>query len=467
MTEETKHSHESAEETHVDESGEKQFEFVEEPTFEITEKEDCAYEVKVSIATANEAKLSEEVFEDLRHEAEVPGFRRGRAPRKLIERKFSKAVHNDVEGRLVQAAFTKLLKDKEFKPMGVPDIDGLEDRAEGAPLTFTLKFEVEPKVELGKYRGIEIERPIYPVTDALIDRSISGMQSRFAIYETVEDAEAQDTDQLVISFVGKVDGEEFAGGKAENYPYILGSKRFFPEFEAALLGAKAGATVTCQITFPDDYNAEHLAGKTADFSITISEIKRHKLPEWNDDLAKQVGYEDATQGRAKIAEQLRERLDEESKEIAQDRALKTIVESSKFDLPQTLIKSMANELFEERVDEFRTMHMPAAQIMEREHELREESQERALSTIKIWTAMSEIAEAEGIEVTDEDFEKEALSMSARTGVAVDSVAKFLGDETRRGSYARRILHAKVLEVILSHAQITDKESSPEEESEEK
>ena len=466
MTEDAKHAHES-EETHVDESAENQFEFVEEPTFEITAKEDCAYEVKVSIATANEAKLSEDVFEELRHEAEVPGFRRGRAPRKLIERKFSKAVHNDVEGRLVQAAFTKLLKDNELKPIGVPDIDGLEDRAEGAPLTFTLKFEVEPKVELGKYRGIEVERPIYPVTDALIDRSISGMQSRFALYEVVEDAEAQDTDQLVITFVGTIDGEEFAGGKAENYPYVLGSKRFFPEFEAALQGAKPGATVTCQITFPDDYNADHLRGKTADFSITVSEIKRRKLPEWNDELAKQVGYEDAAQGRTKIAEQLRERLDEESKEIAQDRALKTIIDSSKFEIPQTLIKSMTNEIFEERVDELRTMRMSAAQILEQEPALRVEAMDRAVSTIKTWTAMSEIADAEGIEVTDEDFEKEAVSMSARTGVAVDSVAKFLGDETRRGTYARRILHAKVMDVILSHAQITDKETSPEESSEEK
>ncbi|MCX5759792.1 MAG: trigger factor [Candidatus Hydrogenedentes bacterium] len=257
----------------AEEGGEDEFKFVEEPAFEIDHKGDCLYEVKVSIPPANERKLAADTFDELQHEAELPGFRRGRVPRKLIERKFAKVVRNDVEGKLVKAAVVKLIKEKDLKPTGVPEVVDYEKndhRQADDPIAFTLKFEVGPRVDLCKYRGVSVERPLYIVQDKDTEDAIKTLQSRYSVFDAVEGAEAADGDQAIISFKGLIDGAEFPGGAAENYPDILGSKRFFPEFEEVLIGAKSGDTRTCHVTFPDSYPAEHLRGRTAQFEIALN-----------------------------------------------------------------------------------------------------------------------------------------------------------------------------------------------------
>ncbi len=455
----------SPETAESDKEGEEEFKFVEEPTFEIDYKGDCLYEIKVTIPPANEAKLSSDTFGKLQHEAELPGFRRGRAPRKLIERKFAKAVRGDVEGKLVQAAVAKLVKEKNLKPRGVPEVPDYEKndkRNPEDPIAFTLKFEVDPRVELCKYRGIAVERPIYTIQEKDIETAVKNLQSRYSVFESAEGIEAQEGDQAIISFKGTMDGAEFPGGAAENYPYILGSKRFFPEFEEVLLGAKSGETRTCRVTFPDSYPAEHLRGHTAQFEITINELKRRQIPELNDDFAKQTGFENVAALRESLANQLRERTMAESNEIAESRAVKAIIDASRFEIPKSLIEHMSLQFYEDSVNNLRTRHVPAAKIEERDEELRTQAREEALNAIKSWTVLNEIAEAEGIEVTDEDFMAEAANLSKRSGVSMEAVAKYLGEEQHRNTYERRILHNKVIAAIMQHATITDKEVTQEE-----
>jgi len=442
------------------ESEEKEFVFVEDPVFDVDYKGECVYEVKVAIPVANERKLSEEVFEELRHELEMPGFRKGRAPRKLIERKFAKAVRNDVGSRLVKAAFLKLVKDQDLKPTTPPVAEGFakpEERKPDEPITFTLKFEVQPKVELGKYRGVAVERPVYQVQDADIEEAVAGIQRRFAVYETVEDGLAAEGDQVIISFKGTINGEEFSGGTAENYPYILGTKRFFPEFEQVLTGARPGQTLSCEVTFADSYSVEHLRGRTASFELKVNELKRRNVPELTDEFARQAGYGDVQDMREKLAAHLRESTEAESNEIAESRLVKTIIDSSTFEIPKSLVDSMAHEFYEETVKDLRARRVPASQIQEREEVLRAEARNEAMEAIKSWTTLNEVAEAEGIEVTEEDFEKEAAAVSQRTGVSIENVAKDLGEEEQRNRVERRLLHAKVLATIMHCAQISDKE----------
>ncbi|NIA15215.1 MAG: trigger factor [Nitrospiraceae bacterium] len=444
---------------------EPKFEFVEAPSFDIDYKGDCAYEVKVSVPTANEDKVSDEILEELRQEAEVPGFRRGRAPRKLIERKFAKAVRGDVTSRLVGAAFDKLIEDEDLSPIAVPDIDGLdgdEERKEGEPLAFTLKFEVRPRCELGKYRGIAIERPVFKVENSAIDDMIENMRSRFAVYETAEDTEAAEGDQVIMTFAGTIDGEEFAGGKAENYPYILGTKRFFPEFEEVLTGAKSGSELSCEVAFPEDYTGEEVRGKTAKFEIKVGEVKRRNLPELDDEFATQSGFESMADMREKIGRQLQENASGEGNSVAEDRVMKAIIEGCTFELPKSMVDSMAHDSFEERVDRLRQVRMPAAQIEQQEDELRAAAEREAVETIKQWVAVQEIAEAEGIEITDADFEQEAASISQRTGADVETVSKYLASGENRSSYEVRLLRTKVMAALLEHADVTDREMTPEE-----
>lgn len=437
-----------------------EFEFVEDPKFDVNYKGDCQYEVKVTVPPANEKKQAEEMFSELKTDAELPGFRRGRAPIKLIERKFGKVVKNEVTAKLVSAAFQKLVKDEDLKPAHFPDIDGLDEekeRPEDQPLEFTLTFDVAPRVELGKYRGIEVERPIVKVDDKDVDETIEELRERHAAYEPMKKGKAKEGDQVIIDFKGTVDGEEFSGGSAENYPYILGSKRFFPEFEDALKGAQPGAELTCEVTFPDDYFADDLQGKKADFEIKVNEVKRKKKPKVDDDFAEQAGYENLEDMRGKVKEQLQEGSSDRSKAIAESRAIEQVIESSSYEIAPRLIEAVARQHLEQEVRELIQQGLPREEFQQRMAELEEKSKESAERSIKTMVTLNEIGEAEGIEVTDEDLDKEAESISKSIGADVEMVADYIRQEEQRNSYVDRIYRTKALAVIMDNAKITDKE----------
>ncbi len=459
-----KHDEESTTATATAED-EKEFKFVEEPTFDVQYKGQCAYEVKVSISPVNQSKQAEEMFEELRDGAEMPGFRKGRAPRKLIEKKFGKHVKNDVEIKLVGAAFQKLIKDKDLKPLGMPDIDGLEelkDREDSAPLEVTFKFEVSPRVELGKYRGIEVERPVVKVDDSDVTEHIEEMRGRFAIFEDLEGGVAAEGDQTIIDFKGAIDGKEFSGNSAENYPYILGSGRFLPEFEKALLGASAGDNLNAKVKFPDDYHAEELRGKTGEFEIKVNEIKRKNLPAIDDDLAALAGHKDLASMQDALKKQLTDASVAQSERITQARALAAVVDGCTFEIPETVIGKIAEDYLENEIKHMMSHRVPKSAIDEQMETLTKNARENALNDIRTLTVLNEIGEAEGVEVTEADFEKEAESMAGRYGLPAETVAQYIAQSDERDSYESRIYRTKALAVIMDNAKITDKELPREE-----
>ena len=452
-----------------DHEHEHEVKFVEEPTFDVQYKGDCAYEVKVSIPSANESTQAETMYNELRQEAELPGFRRGKAPRKLIERKFAKAVKNDVAAKLVSGAFQKLIKDEDLDPIGYPDIDGLDEmkeRESDAPIEVTIKFEVAPRVELGKYRGVEIERPFVKIDDQDVSEAISDLLSRHATFEALENGAAEEGDQVIIDFKGFVDGEPFEGGQAENFPYILGSKRFFPEFEEALRGAKPGSELKAEVTFPEKYFAEHLRGKTGTFDIKVNEVKRRTTPELNDEFAKELGHEDSEAMRAKIRESLEQSSKERSRSMAEARALEAAIAGSTFEIPKSMLERITKDYREEEIRRLMQGRVPMNQIEENMTKIDANAREAALRNIKTIVVLNEIGEAEGVDVTDEDFEKEAESMSRSMGLDVELVARYLAQSEDRGTLVDRIYRNKALAVIMENAKITDKELTRDEMDEE-
>ncbi len=406
------------------------------------------------------------MYDELRHEAEVPGFRRGRAPRRIIEKRFAKVVHSEVDAKLVSAAFRKLIKDEDLRPIRFPDIDGLDEeteRKEDEALEFTLKFEVAPKVELGKYRGVKVERPVVTVDEKDVNEALEEMRGRYATFETVEDAKAAEGDQVVIDFNGLIDGEQFPGGAAHDYPYILGTKRFFPEFEKKLLKSSAGDELTCKVTLPKDGPNEDLRGKKATFTINVKEVKRRNLPELDDDFAKQVGAENVEGLRERIITQLRENSSETSERIARTSALDAVVKKCTYEIPKTLIDDVARTHYEEEIRRLIQMRVPVDQIESRMEEIRKQAEESAVEEIKRTVTLTEIGEAEGIEVTDADFESEITNISRQTGVDSDTVSQYLSEEAdRRNTYEGRIFRAKAMDLIMEHAKVTDKEVPREE-----
>ena len=452
-SDEHEHDHEHEDEDEV--------KFVEDPVFNIDYKGDCAYEVKVSVPAANKQKQADEMYDELRHEAEVPGFRRGKVPRRIVEKRFAKVVRSEVDAKLVSAAFRKLIKDEDFNPIRFPDIEGLEDdkeRKEDEALEFTLKFEVAPRVELGKYRGVKVERPVVTVDDSDVNEALEEMRTRYSTFETLEKGKAAEGDQVVIDFKGLIDGEQFPGGAAENYPYILGTKRFFPEFEKKLLGSKVGDELTCKVTLPKDSPNEDLRGKKATFTIHVKELKRRNLPELNDDFAKQVGAENVEALRERIVNQLRENSLQTSERIARSRALEAVVKKSKYEIPKALIEDVARSHYEEEIRRLIQMRVPVDQIESRMEDIKKQSDESAIDEIKRTVTLSEISSAEGIEVTDADFESEATTIAQQTGVDSDTVSRYMSEEAdRRSMYEGRIIRGKAMDVIMEHAKVTDKE----------
>ncbi len=458
-TEETEHDHHH----HEGEESEEPFLFVEEPTFEMDYKGDCAYEVKVVIPSSNEEKQSSELFDELKHEAIVPGFRKGKAPIKLIQKKFEKYVRNEVESKLISEAFRKLVKDHELRPLKEPEIEGIDklhDRQSGEPICVTLKFEVAPKVTLGKYRGIELKRQVQPIPDDAVDQAIEALRNRFAVYETLKEGTAQDGDQVIIDFRGTVDGQEFRGGTAKNYPYILGTKKFFAEFERALQGVSVGAELECDVEMPEDYFNEELRGKTAHFQITVKEIRRKQVPELNDEFAKLAGHESVEALRKVTSERLQQEQQEAAKALLEAEALKRVIEDSTFELPKSWVESQTESIFENRVRELLAQRVPMDRIREMEDQLKNEARETAVDEIKRLVTLLEIADAEGLQVTDEDVEGELEATASRTGLDMETLAKFLGEsEDRRNSYVSRLLRAKAIKLILDNAKVVDEEIS--------
>lgn len=442
-----------------------EFEFAEEPAFDVDYKGDCAYEVKVNIPAANTQKQSEELFEELQEEAELPGFRRGKAPRKLVERKFGKAVRGEAVEKLVSAAFRKLIKKEDLKPIDYPDIDGLEDvhdQPNDAPLDFTLKFEVAPRVTLGDYKGVEVEWPVLEIADQEVDDAIDSMRERQASYETVEKGKAQKDDQVIIDFTGRIGGEVFDGGSAENYPYILGSGRFFKEFEEALEGAKTGSEVTCDVTFPEDYSSVDLAGKTATFTIKVNEIKRKTLPELDDDFASSAGFDSVDALKKSVKEDLERGARDQGRQIAERRAMDHIVENSTFELPKSLVDSTADVYYQQELRRLISLRIPASDLEERDETLREEAQAHAIREIKGYVAVNEIARAEEITVEEADFEKEAEAIGERTGMDVEIARRFLKQDDKRSDYEDRIYRQKAMAVVMDNAKVTEKPVTREE-----
>ncbi len=448
--------------------GEEEFQFVEDPVFEIDYKGDCAYEVGVVIPVANEAKQSEELFEELKSHADVPGFRKGRAPKQILERRFGKAIRSDVESRLVSAAFRKLISDEKLRPLRVPDVDGLDDndteRGSDDPLKFTLKFEVMPRVTLGDYKGVKVERPVVTVDDSDIDEALEESRMRNAVFETLEEGSAEDGDQVVIDFRGTIDdGVEFQGGTASDYPYILGSKHFFPEFEAVLAGCSPNDELSCEVVLPDTTPNEDLRGKKATFAITVKGLKRRKPPELDDAFAKQAGYDDLAALRSAVREQLQSNSSGASQRVAEARALQAVIDASTFEIPQTMLADIAEDQYQNEVRRLMSQRVPLAQIESREEELREAARNGALREMQELTVLNQIGDAENIEVTEADFEAEIASVAERAGAPAETVTQYIQEEeSRRNSYEDRIFRAKSLQVIMDSAKVTDKEVPREE-----
>ncbi|WP_044736397.1 trigger factor [Geobacillus kaustophilus] len=362
----------------------------------------------------------------------LPGFRKGKVPRVLFEKRFGvEALYQDALDILLPEAYAKAVEEAGIEPVSLPEID-IEQMEKGKSLIFKAKVTIKPEVKLGQYKGLEVEKMDATVTDEDVENELKRLQENYAELVVKEDGTVENGNTAVIDFEGFVDGEPFEGGKAENYSLEIGSGTFIPGFEEQLVGMKAGEEMEIQVTFPEEYHAKQLAGKPATFKVKVHEVKAKQLPALDDEFAKDVDEEVETLDELKA--KIRARLEEAKKNEAETALRNAVVEkaaaNAEMDIPEVMIKNETDRMLRE-FDQRLQMQGLNLQLYyqfsgQDEAALREQMREDAEKRVRAALTLEAIAKAENIEVTDEEVNEELEKMAEAYKLSVDKLKELLG-----------------------------------------
>lgn len=398
--------------------------------FEKLEGNQGVLTIEVDAAKFNEGL--DEAFKKVVKQVNVPGFRKGKMPRGMFEKRFGvESLYQDALDIILPDAYEAAIKETGIEPVDRPEID-IETIEKGQNLIFTAKVTVKPEVKLGEYKGLEVEKLEDTVSDEEVDAELTQLQERHAELVVKEEGTIENGDTVVIDFEGFVDGEAFEGGKAENYSLEIGSGSFIPGFEEQLVGVAAGAEKDVEVTFPEEYHAENLAGKPATFKVKVHEIKAKELPALDDEFAKDVDDEVETLDELKA--KTRTRLEETKKRDAENHLKDTLIEKAAENAEIEVPEAMVNTELDRMVREFeQRLQMQGMNLDlyfqfsgQDENALREQMKEDAGKRVRINLTLEAIAKAENVEVTEEEVTAELENMSTMYGTSVDELTKMLG-----------------------------------------
>lgn len=393
----------------------------------------------------------DERLRDMVRSARIPGFRPGKVPLKVITRRYGKQVRDEVVGELVQSSFYDAITREELRPAGGPVIDPLNAEP-GQGISYTAVFEVYPQLDISSVDGMQIERPTAEVTDANVDAMIETLRRQRREFDEVERA-AEDGDRVTIDFEGSIDGVPFDGGKAEAFPLELGSSGMIDGFEEGISGMSAGESKTIQVTFPEDYRAENLAGKTADFAVTVHKVEAPRLPEVDEEFVKAFGVGDGTvdsfrdEVRQNMERELRERLRSRTKEAVMDRLL----ESNTVELPNALVEEEQQRLLQSRTEELRQQGYDAEQLGLTTDDFDAHARRR----VALGLLLAEIIRTHGLQA-DQDKVREVVESIASTFEQPQQVlAWYYGDRSRLAEIESSVLEDQVVELLLERASVSE------------
>ncbi|AFI29341.1 trigger factor [Bacillus stercoris] len=374
----------------------------------------------------------DDAFKKVVKQVSIPGFRKGKIPRGLFEQRFGvEALYQDALDILLPVEYPKAVEEAGIEPVDRPEID-VEKIEKGESLIFTAKVTVKPEVKLGDYKGLGIEKDDTTVTDEDVQNELKALQERQAELVVKEEGAVEEGNTVVLDFEGFVDGEAFEGGKAENYSLEVGSGSFIPGFEDQLVGLEAGAEKDVEVTFPEEYHAEDLAGKPAVFKVKIHEIKAKELPELDDEFAKDIDEEVET--LAELTEKTKKRLEEAKENEADAKLREELVlkasENAEIDVPQAMVDTELDRMlkeFEQRL-QMQGMNLELYTQFSGQDEaaLKEQMKEDAEKRVKSNLTLEAIAKAENLEVSDEEVDAELTKMSEAYNMPVENIKQAIG-----------------------------------------
>ncbi|MBS4191500.1 trigger factor [Bacillus sp. FJAT-49705] len=371
-------------------------------------------------------------FKKVVKQINVPGFRKGKMPRGMFEKRFGvESLYQDAIDFLLPNAYADAIEETRIEPVDRPEID-VEQIEKGKSLIFTAKVTLKPEVKLGDYKGIEVEKFNTEVTEEDVNNELKSMQEKQAELVVREEGKAENGDTVVIDFEGFVDGEAFEGGKAENFSLELGSGQFIPGFEDQLVGTASGESKDVEVAFPEEYHAAELAGKPAVFKVTLHEIKTKELPELDDEFAKDVDEE--VESLEALKEKVKTRLVDskkhESEHFVQDTVVEQATNNAEIDLPSVMVDTEVDRMVKEFEQRLQMQGMNLDLYFQfsgqDQNALREQMKEEAEKRVRVNLTLEEIAKAEKIEVTDEEVNAELTKMSEMYNMTVESIQQALG-----------------------------------------
>lgn len=396
---------------------------------------------------------------------EIKGFRKGKAPRKIIENTYGEDIfYDEALNNLLQMGYPNAVAELDLEVVDQPKLN-LGELKKGEDVEITATVTCFPEVEAKDYFGLEVEKIEHEVSDEDVEKELERVQKAHSSMETVTDRKTEDGDTVMLDFDGSVDGEHFDGGKAENFELKLGSGQFIPGFEEQLVGKDAGEAVDVHVTFPEDYHAEDLAGKEALFECKINEIKKENLPEINDEFASDVSeFETLDEYKKSIREKIQKQDDETADRIMRDSMVQKLTEVNDVDVPAAMVESEIDNMLQEMQQQLSMQGLSLDQYMKftgmDASALREQARMDAQKRVELRILLKAIVKQENIEATEEDIEKELTAFAEQYGQPVEDVKKMLGDNVRY--FEEDVKSKKAIDMMFEKANFVEPKAKEEE-----
>lgn len=381
-------------------------------------------------------KAIEKAYQKQKKQISIPGFRKGKVPRQIVEKMYGKGIfYEDAANELIPDAYDKALEECEEDIVSSPKIEVTQIEA-GKPFIFTALVALKPDVKLGEYKGVKIEKLDREVTEADVMAEINRERDNNARNISVDDRPVKDGDMTIIDFEGFVDGVAFEGGKGENHPLTIGSGAFIPGFEEQLVGAEIGKEVEIKVTFPEDYQAEDLKGKDAVFKCTVKEIKEKELPELDDEFASEISeFETLEEYKEDVKKNLTEKKEKDAKIAREDAAVKAAVEASEMEIPDAMLETQQKQMVDEFAQRITMQGMTMEQYMQYTgatyQKMVDQVKPQAEERIRTRLVLEAIAKAENIEASEEDYEEEMKVMADVYQMDTDKVKDLMGEREKK------------------------------------
>ena len=390
----------------------------------------------VEVAAEDVEKALQAAYLKQRKQINIPGFRKGKVPRQMIEKMYGPEVfYDEAANNMIPDAYAKAYDESELDIVSQPKIEVVQ-MEKGKPFIFTAEVATKPEVTLGDYKGLKVDKVSTRVTQKEVDEEIEKERERNARTIEVTDRAVQDKDEVTLDFEGFVDGVAFEGGKGEDYPLTIGSGSFIPGFEEQLIGAEIDKEVEVNVTFPKEYHSEELAGKGATFKCTVHTIKAKELPELDDEFASEVSEcETMDAYRAEVKKNIKERKERTGKEKKENQAVDQAIENAQMDIPEAMIEFQVRQMADDFARRIQQQGLTVEQYFQftgmTAEKMLEEMRPQAEKSIKTRLLLEAIVKAENIEVSDERVEEELTKMAEAYQMEVEKLKEFMGENEKK------------------------------------